>query len=141
MNSCLSSLAPQGCPAFLPRPLATMMQSISCQQHSTWGRRQNLTKTIKTTEIFVDPCDLHFFHPSRGFCSAEVTGLVYLMRHIKRRKRIYSISFLLVPKPPKLELDPFHLPLFLLGLQWNSSVLFQFSTTYSSKPCLPVFLQ
>lgn len=46
------------CLAFL-RPLATMLQRISCQQHSAQGRRQNLTQTIKTTEIFMDLCGLH----------------------------------------------------------------------------------
>lgn len=60
----------KGCLA-LPRPLATMVQSISCQKHSAQGRRQNLTRTIKTSEIFMDPCGLHFFILPEAFAQQK----------------------------------------------------------------------
>lgn len=52
--------------------LATMMQSISCQQDVSSRRgRQNLTQTIKTTEIFMDLCGLHSFILPKAFAQQK----------------------------------------------------------------------
>lgn len=115
----------------LPRPLATMMQSVFCQQHSAQGKRQNLTWTTNTTEIFMGPCSLHLFILPEAFAPQKLQLFCYITRPIGK-KRICSTSFLLVPRAPELEMDPLSLPLFLLGLRWNESVLFQFGTTHSS---------
>lgn len=52
-----------GCPPLPPRGVLPACQGLWLPWYRTppASSRQNLTQTIKTTEIFRDPCGLHFF--------------------------------------------------------------------------------
>lgn len=122
----------------LPRPLATMTQSVSCQQHSAQGRRQNLAQTINPSEICMDPRGLHLFILPEAFAQQKSQlSFACIMRPIGK-KRICSTSFLLVPRTPELEMDPFSLPLSLwsvsswLTLELICSVSVQYNTFLSA---------
>lgn len=131
MNSWLSSLVPQGCPACLPRPLATMMQSISCQQHSAWRRSQNLTQTIKTTEICVDPCGLHFFILPEAF--AQQSSCLYYEKH-KGKKGFIVLPFFWSQEHPSLNWIHLICPCFFLA--YTGIHLFCFNSVQPIPQCL-----
>lgn len=85
-----------------------------------------------------------FVYPSRGFCLAEVTDL-FCLWDTQGKTGFVALPFFSSQKHLSLKwtrwVCPFLSDLFLLGLHWHESVLFQFSTTCSSMHWPPIFLQ
>ena len=111
-----------------------MMQSVSCQQHSAQGRRQNLTRTTKNPETFMDPCGLHLFILPEAFAEQK-SQLFCLYYEIHRGKKGFVVlPFFWSQEHLSLKWTPLLCSCFLLA--YPGINLFCFSSVQPIPQCI-----